>query len=293
MGEENGKSLENESTVDPTFEEFMNDSDEGRLQETEQEQEEVTVEEEDSQEGEDDEAREESEDDSQEEEEEEAEASEEAETGEDEDDYDDDEDDDEDPRDALIAQMRQELDDLKKTVGAPKKEEEKEEPPPKLPEDLASKLLGEYSLEDVTEDPKLFAEVLGRAITLGRDMTYEHVMKRVPKLVVSQAKAYQDLMDLTRKFYNENKDLRPYKNLVATAANEVHSENPEWGTEKVMSEAATRARKTLKLSNKKKSQRPKGEKKKQKPAFAATPKAKKIKPQLSKLEKDIAETLDL
>lgn len=268
-----------ETMVDESFGDFLKDIPE----ETANEEEEV-LQEEDSQEEVQDEAVEEAEAGSEEESEEEAETSEEDETGED---YEESE----DPRDAAIRELREELNALKSQQKA-QPQEEKEEPPPALPDDLQQRILGDLDIDDVTSDPKLFTQVLQKAISLGRDLTYEHVMKRIPKMVIQQAKGYQDLMEMTRRFYNQNKDLRSYKNTVAAAANEIHSEHPEWGVEQIMTEAAKRARKSIGLSKKAQKQ-PTPPGKKQTPAFAKTPKAKQVKQQISKLQQDINSTLDL
>jgi len=280
---------------DASFGDFLN-SLEGK--ESEEKVEEEVIEEEDSQEEEvQDETDQKDEDDSQEEEEEEASASEEGEEEED-DDLDDDEGEEgeEDPRDAIIAKMQQKLDDLEKKVEKPATppKEEKEEPPP-LPDDLQQRILGDLDIDDVTSDPKLFMQVIQNALVAGRDMTYEHVMKSVPKLVIQQTRGYQDLMAMQRRFYKQNKDLRSFKSVVANAANEVHSEHPEWSIEQVLDEAAKVARKTIGITKKKGKQDnpPRDKGKKQKPAFAKTPKKTEVKKQVSKLQQDIAETLDL
>jgi hypothetical protein len=195
-----------------------------------------------------------------------------------------------DPKDDVIRQLQERLDKLEKGDKAP---EPKKEEPPALPEDLQQRILGDLDIDDVTSDPKLFMQVMQNALTVGRDMTFEHVMRRIPDLVMTQTRGYQELMTMTRKFYKEHKDLRPYKNTVVAAANEVHSEHPDWEYSKVMSEAAVRARKTIGITRKQQSQNPPGKTKatKQKPAFAKTPKAKKVKEQVSKLQQDINQTL--
>lgn len=281
---------DNERQVDESFGEFMDDIIGTPEEKKEPETQEVIEEEESHEEEVQDEAEQEDADDSEEETEEETAASEEGEDDEDEDEEPEEES--EDPRDAIIAQMQARLDALEKPKAPPK--EEKEEPPP-LPDDLQQRILGDLDIDDVTSDPKLFMQVIQNALTVGRDMTYEHVMKAIPNMVIQQTKGYQDLMSMQRRFYKKNKDLRSFKNIVANAANEVHSEHPDWEVEKVLEEAAKVARKTIGITTKKsKLENPPSNKPKQKPAFAKTPSSKKPKAQqVSKLQKDINDTLDI
>lgn len=284
-----------EPIVDESFGDFLNEiepeveakpeeetSEEGQEEEQEQESEEEGQEEEEShEEQEDEEAVEEVEDDSQEAEEEEGAAPQEEE--EEEVEYEE-----PDPRDVAIADLRREIDELKKDKPAPK---EKEEPPPSLPDDLQQQIMGDNDLDDITSDPKLFTEVLARAITVGRDLTHEHIMKSIPNLVMQQTRGYQDLLRARKRFYSQNKDLRPFSEAVATAANGVHSEHPDWKMDRIMTEAAKRVRVSLKIRKKKSGKTPPG--KKQTPAFANTPRGKKVKVKPSQLQKDINDVLDL
>lgn len=201
-----------------------------------------------------------------------------------------DDDDSEDPRDSLIADLQARLDKLEG-----KKEEPEPAPAPvtlEMPEDLQQQILGDLDIDDVVADPKLFTEVLNRALKVGIEVSREATMRSIPNLVMQQVRGYADLQAMSKKFYNEHKELRPYKNTVAAAANEIHSEHPDWDYPKIMQAAAKRAKKTIGVTGKKKQQNTSLKDKRQKPAFAKTPKAKKVKAQVSKLQQDINDVID-
>lgn len=286
-----------EPIVDDTFAEFLEELPESpppvedAAEEVTEEETEETVDgsgepEEEEEESGDEEAVEESEDDSEEEGEEEDEASEVDE--EEDEDLDDEDSDDEPTDDPRIAALERQLAELK--AAQEKKETPKEEPPPDLPDDLEARIFGDIDFDDAMADKKLFSQVITNALKVGRDITHEHVLRSIPNMVIQHTRGYHDLVQLNKRFYRKNKDLREFKETVVAAANEVHSENPELGMEDVLDKAAVRARRALKLSGKKASNKP--QRKKQKPAFAKTPKKKTtVKKKVSKLQDDINKTL--
>jgi len=185
------------------------------------------------------------------------------------------------------------IDKLEKLLTAKAEGPPKEDPPPTLPEDLEAKIFGDIDFDDAMADKGLFMKVIANALQVGSDVTRENVLKTIPNLVTQQTRGYYELVKMNKKFYKQNSDLRGFKETVAKAANEVHSEHPEYAMEKIMAEAAVRARRVLGIKKGAKPTAQPAKKPKQSPAFANTPKKAKKPVKLTGMQKDINDTLDL
>jgi len=193
-----------------------------------------------------------------------------------------------------LERLRRENAELK-AKPTPKAEEPQKEEPPAIPDNLTEAIFGDLDFDEAMADKGKFMQVIENAIKVGRDITHEHVLKSVPNLVVQQTRGYHELLKLNKRFYKANKDLRGFKKTVVATCNEIHSEHPEMRMEEVLAKAAPRARKALGIKKGAKGKPPVPPKKgkKQKPAFANTPKKKKVQEKVSKLQNDINTTLDL
>jgi len=90
----------------------------------------------------------------------------------------------------------------------------------------------------------------------------QETQRAVP--IVAQAVVEQtfQLQAMAKDFFEKNRDLLPYRRFVGSVVNEVYAENPSKDPVKVLDEAATRARKSLRLKvqQKKEMRRSKGAK---------------------------------
>jgi len=78
----------------------------------------------------------------------------------------------------------------------------------------------------------------------------EKIFTAIPSLVAGQIVQQNAVNKMVGQFYDANEDLVPAKRTVGIFVNEVHSEHPDWKTEKVFSEAGSRTRKALGLREK-------------------------------------------
>lgn len=157
------------------------------------------------------------------------------------------------------------------------------------------------SLEEITEDPKLFNELLNDVYKRGYEVALERVapvasektLTSIPQVVVRYVRQHMAMADIVKDFYKENEDLIPVKRTVGAMANEVYAEHPDWKVAEVLTEAAKRSRDVLGMKEKvRRGEKPPGKEKS--PAFAdAGGNRGGPAPKPSKLEREIGELIDL
>ena len=107
----------------------------------------------------------------------------------------------------------------------------------------------DVNMDEIIDSPealnKLLVGVYNKAIEAAETRAVEKVLRSIPQLVVNYASRHATMADLVRDFYNTNQDLVPVKRTVATVANEVAAEHPDWEVKAVFDEAAARTRKLL------------------------------------------------
>jgi hypothetical protein len=202
----------------------------------------------------------------------------------------------EDEKDAIIADLTSRLEKLEK--GDKKEETAQEFTPAPLPDNIDDAIFGDISVEDAMEDKDKFKQVLVNAVEVGKNITSEHLLRRLPDIVLRQTQAYNAVIKTTNKFYGKNKDLKPFKKTVGAAMNEIHSENPEMPFEEVLQKAGAKVRKAIGLKRKAQQQKQtknvnKGKKKTQKPAFVKKPKNKRtVKESTDKLADEVGDMIN-
>jgi len=158
----------------------------------------------------------------------------------------------EDPRDAELRKLREELDEFKSKKVTTKA------PPTKAPvtelpindEDF----VGDVDLDELTRDPKIFNQLLNKIYKKAREdarqdirFSSESVVRSVPDIVKNSVAITAKLQETQKKFYEENADLVPWKQAVATVFQEKMVENPSKRYDELLPEVATEVRKRIGL----------------------------------------------
>jgi len=156
--------------------------------------------------------------------------------------------DEEGDKDKLIAALRTQLNErAKREIKEPEKKEDKEEPL-KLDE---QDFLGDVDLEDVINDKAAFNKILNTVYSKGVDdarrMASERVLTTIPDIVRHNFEVVKTLSEASEKFYSDNKDLIPFKKVVAEVFEEVYAANPDKPYNELVKSVAPEARKRLGL----------------------------------------------
>jgi hypothetical protein len=77
--------------------------------------------------------------------------------------------------------------------------------------------------------------------------TVQTVYKSIPQMISRVADQQVAVRLAAKEFYDNNKDLIPYKDYIGVVTNELVAKNPEWTMDKVIEEVGTEVRKRLKL----------------------------------------------
>ena len=153
-----------------------------------------------------------------------------------------------DEKDKTIEDLRKKLAEKE---AVPKVEPEPEpEPEPALTLEEQD-FIGELDLDELTRDPKEFNKLLNKVFTSGietsRKVLGEGVLRSIPDIVRSNVTAITNLNKASAEFYDNNKDLVPFKKVVAAVFEEVASENPDKKYDEVLSLVGDETRKRLDL----------------------------------------------
>ena len=118
-----------------------------------------------------------------------------------------------------------------------------------------------------------------------------NITKSLPTLLDHMVTQKTQMQNLVSDFYKTNEDLVPLKNYVGFVSNQLASEHPDWGYEKLFDEVAIEVRKKAGLV-KKVEEIEKGSKEKR-PGFLKPPKGKRSihSAKLSELEEEIDELM--
>jgi len=159
-----------------------------------------------------------------------------------------------DEKDKLIAQLREEL--AEKEVEKEKELEPVVEPEPEpVEEPLTFEahefISGDEDIEDVVRDSESLNKVLNtvyqRAVTDTRKVLGEGILRSIPDIVRSSVDVMDKLKQMNNKFYSDNKDLEPFKKVVAAVFEEVATKNPGKDMMDLLPMVADDARKRLEL----------------------------------------------
>lgn len=203
-----------------------------------------------------------------------------------------------DEKDKLIEDLRRQLNekaDVKPVVKEEVKEvkEEVKEEPLKLDD---QDFIGDLDLDDLTRDKTAFNKILNTVYSKGvadaRRLASENVLRNIPDIVKHNITLLNTLEKASNKFYDDNKDLVPFKKVVAAVFEEIAAAHPEKKYNEVMELVAPDARKRLGLQEQvhKKEQEKKEDRKGPKlPQSKSGPRASETKPDTSSLQAEIEE----
>ena len=153
-----------------------------------------------------------------------------------------------DEKDKIIEDLRRKLDEKEEKKVEVK--EVKEEPLTFEAQDF----IGDLDLDDLTRDKESFNKLLNsiytKAVEDARKLTSEKVLLSIPDIVKNNINLLSALREASDKFYNDNKDLVPFKKVVATVFEEIAAENPDKKYNELMSLVGPEARKRLELHKK-------------------------------------------
>jgi len=171
--------------------------------------------------------------------------------------------DEEDPGET-IDKLRKEIDELlsKKqqeedtTTRAPTTDVPKETPKvePKKIEVEEVDFVGDLDVEDILTDKgelnKILNEVRRSSMEIGARLGAEQALRSVPMIVRANVDHFTTMRQGVEKFYKNNPDLEEFKGAVGAVAEQLASENPDWGIDKLFDETEKAARKKLDLHRK-------------------------------------------
>lgn len=113
--------------------------------------------------------------------------------------------------------------------------------------------VGERDIEELVRNPKEFNKFLNqiyaKAVVDARNMSSERVLRSIPDIVKTNIETVTSLKKASEKFYEDNKDLAPFKKVVAAVFEEVAAENPGKKFDQLLGDVAKESRKRLELSN--------------------------------------------
>jgi hypothetical protein len=103
------------------------------------------------------------------------------------------------------------------------------------------------TLNDKSKLNKLLNAVYQAGVKTSRSQTSESVLRQIPSVVRNNVETYVVLTEATRKFYDENPDLKPYAKQVAEVYESVAGTSPEKTIAEVFGMLGDEARTRLKL----------------------------------------------
>jgi len=158
----------------------------------------------------------------------------------------------EDEKDNIIAELRKKLGEKEDKEKEEEPSTSKEEEPPSFE---VQDFIGEDGdLEDLIQDPEklntVFNNIYQRAVTDTRKVVTEGVLRAIPDIVRTSVDMIDKLKAMNTKFYNDNKDLEPFKKVVAAVFEEVATEHPGKDMMDILPMVADKSRERLELHNK-------------------------------------------
>ena len=128
-------------------------------------------------------------------------------------------------------------------------EEEKKKNEPLKLED--QDFIGDQDIEDIIRDKDTFNKLLNSVYTKGvndsKKISTEDILSSIPDIVKHNLNLLTLLKETSDKFYNDNKDLVPFKRVVAAVFEDIVAQNPDKKYTELMNLVAPEARKRLDL----------------------------------------------
>lgn len=141
-----------------------------------------------------------------------------------------------DGRDQIIADLQ-----FKLAAKEAKKEELKIED---------QDFLGEVDLDELTRDPKEFNKVLNKIYQKAVMDTRSSVVETLPEIVKTNIAIMNELKSTSDRFYEDNKDLQPFRKVVSVVFDELASTSPTKNYSDLIKEVGPEVRKRLNITKK-------------------------------------------
>ena len=113
---------------------------------------------------------------------------------------------------------------------------------PELKPDLDN-LLQNVDFDGIMESREQFVGFIKDLVTSVAQNTQAYVQGFVPQTITS----HMSMQEVREQFYQDNPELNPVRPYVANIASTVAAEQPEWGLQEVLTEAAKRAKAALNI----------------------------------------------
>jgi hypothetical protein len=154
-----------------------------------------------------------------------------------------------------LAQFKKENEELRTKLAEKVVEVKPKEKPPTTDAPVEDQdFLKDVDLDDVTRDSGSFNKLLNtiykKAVESVRGevkKSREETIQSIPNIVTSNMELQKTLKELSDKFYNENKDLQPFKKVVGVVFEEIASQNPKLLYNEVLGKVGVETRKRLEL----------------------------------------------
>jgi hypothetical protein len=154
-----------------------------------------------------------------------------------------------------LAQFKKENEELRTKLAEKVVEVKPKEKPPTTDAPVEDQdFLKDVDLDDVTRDSGSFNKLLNtiykKAVESVRGevkKSREETIQSIPNIVTSNMELQKTLKELSDKFYNENKDLQPFKKVVGVVFEEIASQNPKLPYNEVLGKVGVETRKRLEL----------------------------------------------
>lgn len=157
-------------------------------------------------------------------------------------------------KDKIIENLRARLNEkleappTKKEEGVEGKPAEKKEEPLKFED---QDFIGDLDLDDLTRDKaalnKILNTVYSKGVNDSKRIATEGVLNTIPDIVKHNLTLLTTLKEASDQFYTDNKDLVPFKRVVAAVFEEIAAKNPDKKYSELMNLTAPEARKRLEL----------------------------------------------
>lgn len=155
-------------------------------------------------------------------------------------------------KDSIIESLRKRINELESRKSEP-------EPEPTTPKTTITEplkieprdFIGDEDIDELISDKdklnNLLNTVYSQGIENARKLISEHVLLSIPEIVRTNVSVMEDLRKTSEKFYDENRDLAPFKKVVASVFEELASKNPDKKYQDILNDVATESRKRLEL----------------------------------------------
>ena len=138
--------------------------------------------------------------------------------------------------------LKSQVESLKGIISQLSGSKESDQPKAELKPDLDS-LLEKVDFDGIMESKEQFVGFIKDLVTSVAQNTQAYVQGVVPQTITS----HMSMQQVREQFYQDNPELDPVRPYVANIASTMAAEQPEWGLQEVLTEAAKRAKAALNI----------------------------------------------